>query len=65
MARYKFYIVLYCIVLYCKSRFSYDDLSIGNYHLNLIWLLLCPRVDILTSGHILECRTDHHASFVI
>ena len=28
-------------------------------------LWLCPRVDILTSGHIiLECRTDHHASFV-
>jgi len=26
---------------------------------------LCPCVDILTSGHIiLECRTDHHASFV-
>jgi len=25
---------------------------------------LCPRVDILTLGHILECRTDRHASFV-
>jgi len=26
---------------------------------------LRTRVDILTSGHIiLECRTDHHASFV-
>jgi len=26
---------------------------------------LRPRVDILTSGHIiLECRTDNHASFV-
>jgi len=39
--------------------FNIFDIYIKYLHIQ------CPRVDILTLGHIiLECHTDHHASFV-
>jgi len=41
----------------------HSNIICPSVKLSTLWL--CPRVDILTSGHIiLECRTDHHASFL-
>jgi len=41
----------------------HSNIICPSVKMSTLWLR--PRVDILTSGHIiLECHTDHHASFV-